>query len=129
MHTYVPAPEVDSDVRTNEPSTPQLSPATCSQIMHNQADKAGEDQKAVSLSASEASRLMRSGRMTVAHYVSSVLFHIQERDPLIRAWVFLDEEDAMTQAKSLDRLPPEERGPLHGVAVGIKDVIAVQGKF
>jgi aspartyl-tRNA(Asn)/glutamyl-tRNA(Gln) amidotransferase subunit A len=36
-------------------------------------------------------------------------------------------ESALERAKSLDRLPREERGPLHGVPIAVKDIILVEG--
>lgn len=87
----------------------------------------GVNLKAQALSATQAAYLMRNGRMTVVDYVSSLLAYIQARDVLIKAWVFLDEEAVMKEALRLDALAPHERGPLHGVAVGIKDIIQVKG--
>lgn len=66
--------------------------------------------------------------MTAQYYVSRLLSHISERDILIKAWVFLDGEAAMKQAKALDDLKPERRGPLHGIPIGVKDIVAVQGR-
>ena len=33
----------------------------------------------------------------------------------------------MSQAKALDKLAPEKRGALHGLAIGVKDVMATKG--
>lgn len=124
----MPAAEVELDFRTIGPRLPPLFSDTPSSVIHNGTTKFREDQ-VMGLSASQASHLMRSGHMTVAYYVSRVLSYIRERDSLVRAWVFLNEEAAMIQAETLDNLPPGKRGPLHGVAVGIKDIIAVKRKF
>ena len=42
-------------------------------------------------------------------------------EPAIRAWAFLDPELALAQARRLDQ--GAWRGPLHGLPIGIKDVI------
>ena len=38
-----------------------------------------------------------------------------------------DPQLVLSQARVLDRIPQTERGPLHGVAIGIKDVINTTG--
>lgn len=109
-------------------SGPALSPPRSQPTLAY--DEIGElltDAELPSLSAGEASGLMRSGHMTAQRYVFSLLSHINQRDGRIQAWVFLDAKAAMNQAKTLDALAPEQRGPLHGVPVGIKDTIAVKG--
>lgn len=39
----------------------------------------------------------------------------------------LDPELVLTSARALDQVPPGERGPLHGVAIGVKDIIYTKG--
>ncbi|CAH0046862.1 unnamed protein product [Clonostachys solani] len=103
------------------PPRPQPTPA------YDEGGKVLTDAELPSLSAGEASGLMRSGHLTAQRYVLSLLSHINQRDSRIQAWVFLDAKAAMNQAKALDDLAPEQRGPLHGVPVGIKDIVAVKG--
>jgi Asp-tRNA(Asn)/Glu-tRNA(Gln) amidotransferase A subunit family amidase len=79
------------------------------------------------LSATQILPQLRQGTITVEEYARSLLARIQERDPIIKAWAYLDPEFVIAQARKLDQVPPEERGPLHGLAVGIKDVILTQG--
>jgi len=83
--------------------------------------------EAYRLTASEAVTLMKNGSLTVEDYAKSLLARVKERDHVIKAWAFLDPEFVLTQARKLDQIPPEKRGPLHGVAVGVKDVILTKG--
>ena len=53
------------------------------------------------------------------------LERIEAREPAVRAWTFLDRERALAEARELDRMP--RRGPLHGVPVGLKDIIDTAG--
>ncbi len=53
--------------------------------------------------------------------VAECLERIQAREPEIRAWAHLDPEHALAQARALDRMT--SRGLLHGIPVGIKDVL------
>jgi Asp-tRNA(Asn)/Glu-tRNA(Gln) amidotransferase A subunit family amidase len=72
-------------------------------------------------SAAEAARRIASGELKSETLVRSCLERIKAREPAVEAWAFLDPELALTQARALDRATP--RGPLHGVPVGIKDII------
>lgn len=48
---------------------------------------------------------------------------MQKRDPLVHGWAYFNPELILESAKQLDATPADKRGPLHGVAVGVKDVI------
>lgn len=53
----------------------------------------------------------------------ALIARVEERDPVVKAWATFDPELIIASAKALDAIPAEKRGPLHGVAVGVKDVI------
>jgi len=72
-------------------------------------------------SATQAAREIAAGRLTSEALVRSCLAHIAERDPAVQAWAFLDPDLAIEQARACDRGP--RRGPLHGLPIGVKDVI------
>ena len=80
------------------------------------------------LTASKALALMQKGDLTVEDYAKSLLVRIKERDEVVKAWAYLDSDFVLAQAKKLDQIPLEKRGPLHGVAVGVKDVILTKGE-
>lgn len=69
-----------------------------------------------------------TGKLTVEQYAESLLRHIVERDNDIKAWAYLNPSQVLDQAKALDKVPRDQRGPLHGVAVAIKDVIYTKGE-
>jgi len=73
------------------------------------------------LSASDAARLIAEGTITSEALVTSCLEHIQSREPAVHAWAHLDPDLALAQARECDRTEP--RGLLHGVPVGVKDII------
>ncbi|KAJ4362931.1 hypothetical protein N0V83_010048 [Neocucurbitaria cava] len=75
------------------------------------------------LSASQAQIKFNDGSLTVEEYAKSLLSRIEARDSAVHAWAHLDPELVLQQARQLDQIPSEKRGPLHGVAVGVKDVI------
>lgn len=77
------------------------------------------------LSVTDAAVLVRDGRVTSTDLVAAALDRIGRREPEIRAWAYLDPDHALEQAARADRARAEglRLGPLHGVPVGIKDVI------
>ena len=74
------------------------------------------------LSVAEAARLIATKRLSATALAEALLDRIERREPNVRAWAFLDPDAARAAARTCDTTPP--RGPLHGVPIGIKDVIA-----
>ncbi|MBI5279454.1 MAG: amidase [Burkholderiales bacterium] len=77
------------------------------------------------LGAAEAARAIARGELTSEELVRSCLARIREAEPQVQAWQYLDEEHALRQAcaRDADRAEGRACGPLHGVPVGIKDII------
>lgn len=77
------------------------------------------------LSATEASAYIASGQLKSVQLVKSCLDRIAETDGGIKAWAYLDAEKALEQAAALDRRRQAglATGPLHGLPVGLKDII------
>jgi amidase len=73
------------------------------------------------LSLRDAARQVAAGTITSEALVGACLDRIAEREPVVGAWAYLDAERALASAREKDRAPA--RGPLHGVPVGIKDII------
>jgi Asp-tRNA(Asn)/Glu-tRNA(Gln) amidotransferase A subunit family amidase len=77
------------------------------------------------LSASDAARAIAAGEITSEQLVEACLARTHAVEPQVQAWQYLDPEHALTQARARDLDHKEGRpgGPLHGVPVGIKDII------
>ena len=77
------------------------------------------------LTASEALATIASGRLSSVELVKSCLARIAETDGTIKAWAFLDGDAALAQAAECDRIRSAglATGPLHGIPVGLKDII------
>lgn len=108
-----------------------------------------EPTKLYLLSATRILALLKQNTITVEDYAHSLLDRIDERDSIVKAWTYLgtissscdramgrivtdpasDPELVLSQARALDEIPHAQRGPLHGMAVAIKDVINTKGKF
>ena len=79
------------------------------------------------LTGTQARDLIQDGKVTVEEYARSLLARIQKRNHLVQAWAYLDPDTVIRHAKTLDQISPENRGPLHGIAIGIKDVALTKG--
>ena len=81
------------------------------------------------LSVFQAGEQLRRGRLTVEALVGSCLERIEAREPQVRAWVTLHTHEALEAARQMDREAQARRwrGPLHGIPMGIKDIIDVKG--
>jgi Asp-tRNA(Asn)/Glu-tRNA(Gln) amidotransferase A subunit family amidase len=77
------------------------------------------------LSAAEGAKRIRDGLLTSEEWVGACLERIRAVEPKVQAWTFLDEQHALSQARAADerRRSGEAVGPLHGVPVGLKDII------
>ncbi|KAI5865707.1 amidase [Durotheca rogersii] len=78
--------------------------------------------KPYQLTAAQAQAEIRNGSLTIEQYARSLLARIEQRDADVGAWAHLDPEYVVRQARVLDSVPPEQRGPLHGLAVAVKDI-------
>jgi len=76
---------------------------------------------AMDLSATDAARLLAARELSSEELVSSCLERIAAREPELQAWAHLDAEAALAQARERD--VDSSLGPLHGLPVGVKDVI------
>lgn len=75
-----------------------------------------------SLTASEAARRIAAGEITSEALVFDCLSRIDAHDGTLGAWIYIDREHALAQARACDAADAPV-GLLHGVPVGVKDVL------
>ena len=77
------------------------------------------------LSATQAGYKISTGEITSEELVQACLDRVEQIDGEIEAWAYLDHDYALDQARKLDiiRQAGGPIGPLHGIPVGIKDII------
>ncbi len=77
------------------------------------------------LSAATLAERIAAGALSARDATEACLARIAERDPVIHAFAHIDPDHARRQADALDRHRKAGRplGPLHGVPVGVKDII------
>jgi len=81
------------------------------------------------LSAIEAAAAVRAGRLTATALLESCLDRIDRSEERVQAWVLVDRAGALETARRLDAEAQQGRfrGSLHGVPVGLKDIIHAAG--
>ncbi|MHA1154412.1 MAG: amidase [Alphaproteobacteria bacterium] len=79
----------------------------------------------IELSATEAIGKIRGGEITSEELVQACLERIEQADGEIEAWAHLEPDYALDQARRLDsqRQAGGPVGPLHGIPVGVKDIL------
>jgi len=83
------------------------------------------------LTIGAATDRMRKGELTARELLESCLARIDERDDAIRAWVEVYAREAIEEAHrcDCDARSGKWRGDLHGIPVGVKDIIDVKGMW
>jgi aspartyl-tRNA(Asn)/glutamyl-tRNA(Gln) amidotransferase subunit A len=74
-----------------------------------------------------AAEEIRQGRLSPVALLESCLGQIDRHEERVRAWVLVDRAGAMEQARQAEAevKAGQWRGPLHGIPLGIKDIIDV----
>jgi Asp-tRNA(Asn)/Glu-tRNA(Gln) amidotransferase A subunit family amidase len=69
--------------------------------------------------------MIREGLVTSVEVVQACLGRVREVDGQVQAWTFLDPDYVLAQARAADeyRMSGQPIGALHGVPVGLKDII------
>ncbi len=80
--------------------------------------------------AAELADQLSAGELTSEELVRAVIDRTKKVEPQVQAFLSFDEEDALAQARASDARRKEGKalGPLDGIPVGIKDVLAVTGQ-
>src|ERR1700682_2204393 len=74
-----------------------------------------------SLSVPEAARAIAARRLSAEDYAAACLDLIDAQEATVGAWQYLDREQALAAARQRDR--EGSGGPLHGIAIAVKDLI------
>jgi len=83
------------------------------------------DTNLADLTTTEAAAHLARGETSSQKLVTACLERIAALEPQVQAWAFHDPEHALAQARAADALSKAGKGvgPLHGVPVGVKDII------
>src|SRR5690606_36906247 len=83
------------------------------------------EQSIAGLGAVELRHRIAGGALNAADAAEGLIARLEETEPTLAAWTWFDPENVRAQAAALDtrRRMGQPIGPLHGVPVGLKDVI------
>jgi aspartyl-tRNA(Asn)/glutamyl-tRNA(Gln) amidotransferase subunit A len=81
------------------------------------------------LGIAQASQAFAERSLSPVELLTSLLQRIEQLDPRLHAFIRLDADAAMDAARSAEKeiAAGRVRGPLHGVPIGVKDIIDVAG--
>lgn len=81
------------------------------------------------LSLSDAADAITQGRLSPVELLDSTLERIERVEPRVRAWARVRRDDARRDARVLTEPAArgEQRGALHGIPVGVKDIFYTAG--
>ena len=81
------------------------------------------------MTAAAAARAIAAGELSPVELMKALLARIARLDPKLNVFIRLDGDAAMAAARAAEAeiTSGRSRGPLHGVPVGIKDIIDVAG--
>jgi len=79
------------------------------------------------MTITDAAGFIRRGELTPVELLEQCLARVDRYEDRVRAWVYLDRAGAREQAERLTAELKQNnyRGPLHGIPIGIKDIIDV----
>lgn len=81
-----------------------------------------ENKPLIEQSVAELSEQLRARVLSAETLARVYLDRIAAREPVVKAFAHIDPDNVLTQARALDAGP--WRGPMHGLPVAIKDIIA-----
>jgi Asp-tRNA(Asn)/Glu-tRNA(Gln) amidotransferase A subunit family amidase len=79
------------------------------------------------MTITDAARFIRRGELSPSELLEQCLARVDRYEDRVKAWVYLDRAGAREQAERLtaELKSGQNRGPLHGIPIGIKDIIDV----
>lgn len=87
------------------------------------------DENIYKLDLAGAGRALASGELTSVKIVEALLRRIEQQDALLHAYIEVNAEDALAQAREADGLRSAgDSRPLLGVPIAVKDVLNVKGQ-
>ncbi len=77
--------------------------------------------------SAEMQELLKNKEVTIADLTAEAFARIDALDGEVGAFLALNKEAATAQVAEMDKVPFEERGPLFGLPIGVKDNIVTEG--
>ena len=85
-------------------------------------ERTQQEPKGYTLTLTEAAEAIAEGQLTSAALAAAQLTRVRTTDAAVEAWVALDPDRVQREAARWDEAP--RLGPLSGIGIGVKDIIA-----
>ncbi len=85
------------------------------------AQKRPAPSRIAAMTVAEGLRALESGQLTCEAWTQACLERIEQRNPTVKAWVYLNGKRALEAARAIDKRGRTRR--LEGVPIGLKDII------
>jgi len=81
------------------------------------------------LTIRDAGRLMRAGKLSPVALTQAALARSAQTEPALHAYVVVTADDALAAARqaATELRAGQDRGPLHGIPIAVKDIIDMRG--
>lgn len=77
--------------------------------------------------SAELQAAIKAGELKIADLTNEAFARVEKLDGDVQAFLALNKEEATARSAELDKVPFEERGPLFGMPIGVKDNIVTEG--
>jgi aspartyl-tRNA(Asn)/glutamyl-tRNA(Gln) amidotransferase subunit A len=77
--------------------------------------------------SAELQAALKNSELSIADLTNEAFARVEKLDGDVAAFLALNKEEATARAAELDKVPFEERGPLFGMPIGVKDNIVTEG--
>ena len=79
------------------------------------------------LPATEIARYLRERKLSAVEVTQAFIAQVERTNPKVNAIVTFLPEQALEEARRIDAMPVEARGPLAGLPIAFKDVVPTKG--
>ena len=82
----------------------------------------------VSLTANELVGKLKSGEISCEEVCKAFIERVDKFEKEVKAWAYIDKKNILEKAKEKDehRKSGKPLGPLHGLPIGVKDIIGTE---
>ena len=79
------------------------------------------------LTLTQAADQIRRRELSPVELTQSLLDRIESLEPSLKAWVYLDRDAVLAEARARESASADGAGPLHGIPIGVKDIYYTAG--
>jgi Asp-tRNA(Asn)/Glu-tRNA(Gln) amidotransferase A subunit family amidase len=82
-----------------------------------------DERHSFAMRLTDAARATKAGELTAHALAQANLSRVAATDGAVEAWAHLDPARVLSRVEHHDAVVAERRGPLHGIGIGVKDIV------